>query len=273
MYFHPPTFQAGPAATAIGLGLIAYLLVLPLVLRRLGSSPARPGSPASRVYRFTCWASLGEVLATMAFVGTATAVTTADLGLAAPTVYWFGDNMTATAVSLLAFWGWPLLIVGGAVQLWGGARQRARVARGEAEPPRLPPGMARLLPRDASERAWFVTASSVGALGTVAVVHVVLVPLLLVRFGLHPGDVVLIIALLSAWALSHGGWRSALTMGVFTALTTGCYLFVVAGSLQVPLLLWALFTVVNSLTVVHLGRERPPSVRAEQETGDPAAGA
>ncbi|KOX07853.1 hypothetical protein [Nocardiopsis sp. NRRL B-16309] len=266
MYFHPPTFEAGPVATAIGLGVIAYLLVLPLVLRRLKSPSTRPGTPASRVYRFTCWASLGEVLAAMAFVGTATVVSVADVGLAAPTVYWFGDNPAATMVALLAYWGWPLLIVGVAVQIRAGARQRAKIARGEAEPPRLPPGTAALLPRNAGERAWMVTASSVGALGTFAVVHAVLVPLLLVRFGLHPGDVVLGVALLSGWALSHGGWRSALTMALFTALTTGAYLFVIAGSLLFPLLFWGLFTAVNILGIMHLSRDRPPSVPTKPET-------
>ncbi|MFE3456288.1 hypothetical protein ACFXKD_02000 [Nocardiopsis aegyptia] len=266
MYFHPPTFEAGPVATAIGLGVIAYLLVLPLVLRRLKSSSTRPGTPASRVYRFTCWASLGEVLATMSFVGTATAVSAADLGLAAPTVYWFGDNVAATVVSLLVFWGWPLLIVGAAVNLWLGARQRAKVARGEAEPPRLPPGTAVLLPGNASERTWAVTSSILGALGTVVVVHAVLVPLLLVPFGLHPGDVVLVIALLSGWAVSHGGWWSALAMGVVTALTTGVYMFLVAGSLLFPLLFWAVFTLMNTVAITRLGRGRPPSVEEEQAT-------
>lgn len=271
VYFHPPTFEAGPVATAIGLGVIAYLLVLPLVLRRLSSSPAQPGTPASRVYRFVCWASLGEVLATVSFIGTATAVSAADLGLAAPTVYWFGDNLPATMVSLLAFWGWPLLIVGAAAQIWAGARHRAKVARGEAEPPRLPPGTAALLPRNAGERAWMAAASVTGTLGTFAIVHAVLVPLLLNGFGLHPGDVVLAIALLSGWAVSHGGWRSALTMAVVTVLATGGYLFVIAGSLQFPLIVWAVFAAVNILGAVNLGRERPPPVEEEQETDGRAA--
>ncbi|NYJ32235.1 hypothetical protein [Nocardiopsis aegyptia] len=266
MYFHPPTFEAGPVATAIGLGVIAYVLVLPLVLRRLKSSSTRPGTPASRVYRFTCWAFLGEVLATMSFVGTATAVSAADLGLAAPTVYWFGDNLPATVVSLLAFWGWPFLLVGVAVYLWLGTRRWAKVERGEVEPPRLPPGTAALLPRNAGERTWMVTSSILGALGTVATVHAVLVPLLLVRFGLHPGDVVLVIALLSAWAVSHGGWRGGLTMAVVTVLATGGYLFVFAGSLQLPLIVWGMFTALTTMSAVNLGRVRPPSVEEAQAT-------
>ncbi|WP_304454924.1 hypothetical protein [Nocardiopsis sp. YSL2] len=266
MYFHPPTFEAGPVATAIGLGLIAYLLVLPLVLRRLSSSSTRPGTPASRVYRFTCWSSLGEAVAALSFVGTATAVTTADLGLAATTVYWFGDNPPATVVSLLVVWGWPLLVVGAAVQIWVGVRRSATIARGEAPPLRLPPGTAALLPRSAQERGWMVAASIVGTLCAVVITHAVLVPLLLVRFGLHPGDVVLVIALLSGWSVSHCGWRGALTMAVVTFVATGAYLFVLAGSLLFPLLFWGLFTAVNTLSAMNLGRERPPSVQEERET-------
>ncbi|OLT30653.1 hypothetical protein BJF83_08135 [Nocardiopsis sp. CNR-923] len=110
MVFHPPTFEPGPVATAIGVALIVCPILRPLVLRPLYAAARRPvppqgPSPLVRLNRALAWWSLGEVLGGMLFIGTATGVAPADIGLAWPAFDGFADRpgLLAAASCATAF--------------------------------------------------------------------------------------------------------------------------------------------------------------------------
>ena len=241
MYFHPPTLEPGPAATWIALALLAYHVSAPPLLRPVHARRFRPGSGEGRMpyaahLRMGGWLVLAEALAVMAFVGTATAVTGADLGWTAPRLA-DGDPLATALVGA----GSLYLLVFFLVSLARAHRGLlAQVRSGE-----LPAGVDQnallALPRDRREYRCMVGAGALGVLSHVLVVYTVLYPVLALAFG-SPLLAVAALGLLGGWQYLGQGRGMVLTMTVLTSIGLVSYAVLVPGSLVVPLLVWACYS-------------------------------
>ncbi|WP_116246899.1 hypothetical protein [Nocardiopsis sp. FIRDI 009] len=265
MYFHPPTFEPGPVATAIGLALIVCLIAQPLLFRPLYAAIRRPVPPAGRsplirLHRATAWWSLGEVFAGMLFVGTASAVTPADIGLALPVFHGFADRpgLLSVALSTAAFLA--LIVVPAVPRSWVLWRRLGGTLPANVQS-RIPRRNIVLLPRNAAERRAIVPSSLTWLLGWSVSVHWVVVPLLMNGFGFWAWDALVFVFLLTLWRGFGTGWRGAGTAALVGAIATGWYLFVFVGSLVTPLLVWG---VVLAASLAATPYRRP-------DDGEPAA--
>ncbi|MGW5878022.1 hypothetical protein ACWFMI_15905 [Nocardiopsis terrae] len=249
MYFHPPTLDLGPAAAWIGLALLAYHVFAPPLTRPWNSRfqellLADERAKAHRMaLRLAGWCVLAEVLLVMAFVGTAVAVTPADIGLAPPT---FADRGSPGLVLLAAG-----LAAGFAYFLAALVRANLRVLR-YLRSGVVPAGTDRdqflLLPRDLREHRARALVFALNVFSQVLVVYVVLFPLLATLT--EPMLAVVVLGLLGGWQyVGHGGGQ-ILVMSCLTALGLFLYATVLPGSLLVPLLVW------GSYGAVALGAER-----------------
>ncbi|WP_223830382.1 hypothetical protein [Nocardiopsis quinghaiensis] len=147
MYFHPPTFDPGPAALLIGFAALLFLTAQPLLTRPLArrmGEPAEPGRPppVTRLHHLGVWLSLVEVFAVMAFVASARVVTPADIGLVPPRLHEYDpDTPSLLADDLVSWTGTAVTLVWIAlfvaillVERYGGG---AGPARTHAEQPGL----------------------------------------------------------------------------------------------------------------------------------------
>ncbi|NYH55041.1 MULTISPECIES: hypothetical protein [Nocardiopsis] len=246
MYFHPPTFDPGPAATLIGLGLLlAYVVLPPLMLvfhRRLRKEVAagrREG--IVRSYRAALWLSLAEILVVALFVGSAASVGAADIGLSPPAVQW-ADGVFGNGAILFP---WLLLAVFAAINVSNGRKaadpvHRAALARS------LGPAQAALMPADGRENRWGALGLAVSMTTQVLVFYVVFYPLFMVFFG-DPLPVVVALALLETWAWLGRGFGTMLIMGYFSAMVLATYAWAVPGCLLVPLVFWGVFAGANAM--------------------------
>lgn len=240
MYFHPPTLEPGTAATWIALALLAYHVAAPPLLRSVNARRLRPGSGEARApyaarLRTGGWFVLAEALVVMAFVGTATAVTGADLGWAAPRLA--DSDLLVTA---LVAAGSLYFLVFFLVSLARANRGLvAQVRSGE-----LPTGVDRnallVLPQDRREYLCMVGVGVLGVLSHVLVVYTVLYPMLALAFG-SPLLAVAVLGLLGGWQSLGQGGGLVLAMTVLTSIGLVAYAVLVPGSLLVPLLVWACY--------------------------------
>ncbi|MCY9783566.1 hypothetical protein KIK06_06620 [Nocardiopsis sp. EMB25] len=262
MFFHPLTFEPGPVATVIGLALIVCLVAQPLVFRPLFRAARRPApadgsSPLVRLYRATVWWYLGEMFVGMVFVGTASAVTPADIGLSLPAFHGFADRPGLLAVVLCGAAFLALRLFPMALQAWVLWRYTGWTLRGEAQA-----GLSRatvaLLPENVAERRAAVLSSLTWLLGWTVSVHWVVIPLLTSGFGLSAWNTFVTVCLLTLWGASNTGWRGAATTAFVGATATGWYLFVFVGSLLTPLLVWGLYVAVLLAALPYRGPDAAP---------------
>ncbi|WP_159943237.1 MULTISPECIES: hypothetical protein [unclassified Nocardiopsis] len=245
MYFHPPTFDPGPVAALIGLGLLAFHLLLPLVqfpllrrLRRQVLEGERAG--VVRMAQGALWLSLAELLAVVLFVGSAASVTAADIGFA-PLAVHRPESDTLTAAVLVMWSSFGVFV---ALGVRNGLRA-GRVAD-TADTRRVDPAQLALLPRRGREMRWTTLSLVVSFPVHTAVVYAVFVPLLMTLLG-DPMLVLLVLVAVEGWGYLGRGAPTVVLMGSFGAMALFTYLFVLPGSLLVPLLYWALFVTADRM--------------------------
>ncbi|MFI6577820.1 hypothetical protein ACIBFB_18685 [Nocardiopsis sp. NPDC050513] len=261
MAFHPPTFEPGPVATAIGVALIVCLVLQPFAFRPLYAATRRPvppegSSPLVRLQRATAWWSLAQVFAGMLFIGTATGVTPADIGVSPPAFHGFGDGLFVPFATVVGVVFPAVFLVLVAKQAWGLRRTDGTL------PPnvqaRMPRATLALLPRNVAERRAVALGSLASVLGTTVSVYCVLMPLFLGGFGIPPLGGLAFVFLLTLWGGSDTGWGNSGSMALLEATAAAWYLFVLVGSLVAPLLIWGLVLAVSLAAMPYRGPDADP---------------
>lgn len=247
MPFQPPTLDPGPVATVIALVLLAYHVFAPPLWRSRNARRSRRLAQGDRTpfvddLRHGSWFVLLEVLLVMGFVGTATVVTPADVGMGAPTLAEASPLLLVLAGTALVI-GYPaylLMIV-----------LSARTALAHLREGRMPPGMDRAglvhLPAARGELRLTSLGYALNVLCHVLSVYVVLFPVLS-GFLDSPLLVVIMLGLLTGWQYLGQGGNTIATMTLSATVALAVYTWLVPGSLLVPTLLWAGYGV-----AVHIG--------------------
>lgn len=253
MHFPLPTFVPGPVATAIALVLLAYHVVSPPLLWRLRTRRDRrrtepDPTPMASEFRLGTWCLPVEALLVMAFLGTATAVSPADIGWAAPAV---ADpeplgHLLAGAGGLAVFVLLVLALARSHLKLLAHVRAGA-----------LPSGVRRedLLPspRDRRELGFMAGCCAVTVLSQVLVVYTVLFPVLAQVFG-SALLAALVLGLLGGWQYVGQGGGMIGTMAVLSTAGLLVYALLLPGSLLVPVLLWVSYYAVVTGVAIALAR-------------------
>nr|WP_218909682.1 hypothetical protein [Nocardiopsis sinuspersici] len=250
VYFHPPTFDPGPAATLIGLGVLLFLVAQPLLMRplvrRLGE-PAEPGRPSAlmRINLLGVWLSPVEILAAVAFVGSARVVTSADIGLIVPRVQEDEPDVLFSSAGDLMAWGGTI-----AASVWLALFavvllvERSRC--GAASPRSTTAQAGPSLPTD-TELRWTLWSFALSSLSNTAALFVVVYPLVTVFVG--PPAAVVAIALLLGWQQWGGGPLRMLRRALYGLLMALSHALLFSGSLFVPLAVWGLIVYLRSRSV------------------------
>ncbi|WP_017586655.1 hypothetical protein [Nocardiopsis ganjiahuensis] len=238
MHFPLPTLVPGPVATVIALVLFAYYVAAPPLLHRLRARRDRlrthqNPTPMADEFRLGTWCLLVEALLVMAFLGTATAVSPADIGWAVPIL----ADTEPLGHLLLGAGGLAVFVLLVLSLARVHIRLLAHVRAGE-----LPHGMRReeflASPRDRWELGFLAGGCALSVLSQVLVVYTVLFPVLAQVSG-SALLAALMLGLLGGWQyVGQGGGM----IGTFAVLSTAgllVYGLLLPGSLLVPVLLWA----------------------------------
>ncbi|MFV2196378.1 hypothetical protein [Nocardiopsis sp. LOL_012] len=258
--FSPPTFDPGPVATVIALALIAYMLLFPLLVRRVHvqavKRPAGPAAPTplSRLNRLSLVAGLLSVGAAAAFAATADGLIPAHVGLAGSAfLRWPLESVLPGAALPGVGLGFSVLVqvlVGALAALVLPVVLRAqRPALAERLRSGLEhmndPRTAAFVPRSTGEVRLAAAARAAAVLGSVAATYAVVVPLLTAGLGLPLWAVLVCVVALDAVPALALGKEAASQIAVVSALSAAGYLFVTGGMLVLPLLLWSWIAAVN----------------------------
>lgn len=267
MHFPLPTFVPGPVATVIALLLLAYYVASPPLLRWSHERKHRhcadqgrcghqyPGRVVSQ-FRRLCWFLFAEVLLVMAFLGTATAVSPADIGwapLALADPEPLGLLLTG-AGGLTAF---VLLLV----SLASSHVRFVSWARSGQLPPEVRREFLEASPRNRREIGLVVASGPLSLLSQVLLVYTVLFPVLAQATG-SALLAALVLGLLGGWQHVGQGGNSMWVQGAMSTAGLLVYGLLFPGSLLVPVLLWSGYWVIAlSTAVVLASRPLPESVR------------
>ncbi|CAL9358635.1 hypothetical protein SUDANB121_00628 [Nocardiopsis dassonvillei] len=253
--FHPPTFEPGPLAAAVGLVLLVHQIVTPLLYRRpmrRARTLARGGdySALARWNRRSAWECLVQLVMVMVFVGSATVVTPVDLGIFWPVMITESSGRGQVVMLLLSVF----LVLSPAL----GYVLSVRAARAERAGRPLPKGaltpeQLSLVPRTAREQRARILPVALTALTLPMVNFVVLYPLLCSLTG-DPLTVLFLLLCLGYWTWSPQGKQVTLALGSLGA--AGTFMFASDGSLLLPVALWAVYALQDVLCLLpFLGQE------------------
>lgn len=236
MSFQPPTLDPGPVATIVFLVLLAHHVITPVLSRgryaRL-SQRAEEGDHAiwAGEFRRGGWFVLAETLAVMAFVGTASVVTSADLGWKSPALADLPPVVVAVAGTGLLV-GFVVLLV----QVFGPQRRVLLHVRAGELPQGMEPADLGRTPQDRREFSFMVGACGLALLSDLLVVYVVLFPMLASALG-SPVLAALLLGLLGGWQYLGQGGGPILVTALVSTLALFVYTLFVPGSLVGPLLI------------------------------------
>ncbi|GAA1465885.1 hypothetical protein NE857_17735 [Nocardiopsis exhalans] len=261
MHFPLPTFVPGPVATVIALILFAYYVAAPPLLRSWRARQKRRLAPKGRTpyatgFRHAAWCLLAEVLAVMAFLGTARSVSPVDIGWA-PVVLADPEPLGLLLVGAGGLAVFVLLVV---TVARSNLKLLQHVRSGE-----LPPQVSREelleLPRERRELGAMAGGYAVVVLSHLLVVYTVLFPVLAQATD-SALFAVLALGLLGGWQyVGHGGGMIWM-MAVLTTAGLLVYALLLPGSLLVPVLLWGgYWTVVLGTARALIGLPIPQNAR------------
>ncbi|MFL1431568.1 MULTISPECIES: hypothetical protein [unclassified Nocardiopsis] len=253
--FHPPTFDPGPLATAVGLALLAHQIVTPLLHRRpirRARTLARDGdhSAIARWNRRSVWECLVQLVAVTVFVGSATVVTPVDLGIFWPVMITEPSGRGQVTMLFLLVFSVLSLVLGYALSVRAARAERAGLPLPKGA---LTPDQLSLIPRTAREQRARILPIALTALTLPMVNFVVFYPLLCSLTG-DPLTVLFLLLCLGYWTWSPQGRQVTLALGSLGA--AGTFMFASDGSLLLPVALWAVYALQDVLcTRPFLGQE------------------